>query len=42
MIRLVRVKNAEVGLRFRNGRLVEALQPGWYLARTILGETVAS
>ncbi len=40
MIRLVRVKNAEVGLRFRNGRLVEALQPGWYLARTILGETV--
>lgn len=40
MIRLVRIKNAETGLRFRNGRIIEALKPGWYLARTIMGETI--
>ncbi len=40
MIRLVRVKNAETGLRFKNGKLIEVLKPGWYLARTIVGETI--
>lgn len=40
MIRVVRVKNSEVGLKFRNGKLLEALQPGWYIARSILGETI--
>lgn len=40
MLRIIRVKNAETGLRFMNGKLVAALQPGWYLVRTLLGESV--
>ncbi|MBU1108345.1 MAG: slipin family protein [Candidatus Riflebacteria bacterium] len=40
MFKLVKINNAETGLRFKNGRLVAALQPGWYLARTLFGERI--
>ena len=40
MFRLIKIKNAETGLEFKNGKLVAALQPGWHLARTILGERI--
>ena len=40
MFRLIKIKNAETGLKFKNGKLVAAMQPGWHLARTILGERI--
>ncbi|HAE37638.1 MAG TPA: peptidase [Candidatus Riflebacteria bacterium] len=40
MFRLIKIRNAETGLKFKNGKLVAALQPGWHLARTILGERI--
>lgn len=40
MLRLVKINNHQIGLRFVNERLTEALRPGWYLAMTLLGERI--
>lgn len=40
MIKIIKIKNFEVGLKFLNGKLTEALRPGWHVVKTILGETV--
>jgi len=40
MLKLVKVNQHQVGLRFVNERLTEALRPGWYLAKTLLGERI--
>ncbi|KAF1081896.1 MAG: hypothetical protein GQF41_1536 [Candidatus Rifleibacterium amylolyticum] len=40
MFKVIKIKNAETGLKFKNGKLLEALQPGWHLVRTLLGERV--
>jgi hypothetical protein len=40
MIRILKIRNFENGLKFKNGKLVALLQPGWHLIKTICGETV--
>ncbi len=40
MLQIVQVKNYQIGLRFSRDKLVAALTPGWYLAKTIVGERI--
>lgn len=40
MLKLVKIKSFENGLKFKNGKLVELLQPGWHLIRTLFGESI--
>lgn len=40
MIKLVKIKSFENGLKYKNDKLVELLSPGWHLLKTILGERV--
>ncbi len=40
MIRLVKINNFENGLKFKNGKLIALLQPGWHLIRTLSGESL--
>ncbi|MFZ2960298.1 MAG: slipin family protein [Candidatus Ozemobacteraceae bacterium] len=40
MLNIVKINYHQVGLRFKNEKLIEALQPGWYLAKGILGERI--
>ena len=40
MLKLVKINHHQIGLRFVNERLTKALLPGWYLAKTILGERI--
>jgi len=40
MLKLVKVNNYELGLRFKNEKLIEALSPGRYLAIGVLGERI--
>jgi len=40
LLKIIKINQYQVGLRFRNEKLVEALQPGWYLAKGFLGERI--
>ncbi|MBI3037863.1 slipin family protein [bacterium] len=40
MLKFKRVNNYQVGLRFKNDKLVEALLPSWYITKEILGERI--
>ncbi|MEW6709860.1 MAG: slipin family protein [Candidatus Riflebacteria bacterium] len=40
MFKLVKIKSFENGLKFKNGKLIELLAPGWHLIRTLVGESV--
>lgn len=40
MIRVVKIANAQTGLKFKNRRLVAVLAPGWHVAFTAVGETI--
>lgn len=40
LLKIVKINHYQVGLRFRNEKLVEALVPGWYLAKGFLGERI--
>jgi len=40
MLQLVKINHYEVGLRFKNEKLIAALVPGWYLAKGFLGERI--
>lgn len=40
MIRILKIRNFENGLKFKNGKLVALLEPGWHLLKTISGESI--
>ncbi|MBF0502334.1 MAG: slipin family protein [Candidatus Riflebacteria bacterium] len=40
LLKLVKINHHQVGLRIHNDQLIEALQPGWYLAKEFMGERI--
>ncbi|MBF0543589.1 MAG: slipin family protein [Candidatus Riflebacteria bacterium] len=40
IVKFIRINQYQVGLRFQNDKLVEALTPGWYLEKGIVGERI--
>ncbi|MFZ5952443.1 MAG: slipin family protein [Candidatus Rifleibacteriota bacterium] len=40
MFKLVKIKSFENGLKFKNGKLIGLLTPGWHLIKTLMGESI--
>ena len=40
MVRLVKIRSFQTGLKYQNGKLQKKLEPGWHLIKTVLGESV--